>query len=174
LWTEDDRATLEVGRVLRPHGLRGELKVELYWPGSESLLVGRSVRVTGEGVERPELRIEAARKAGRFALIKLESVDDRNAAERLRGVRLYVARAGLPPLQPGEYYLVDLVGAEVLGPGGRVGRVVGVCAYPSVDALIVELEDGSRAEQPISPPFVERVDAVAKVVVLATTDGLVA
>lgn len=167
------QGALPVARILRAHGLRGEVKVELFWAGSDSLLVERLVRVTGGDEPSRELAVEAVRRSGRFALVKLSGVGDRDAAEALRGRRLEVARSELPELAPGEYFLVDLIGAEVVGPEGPLGRVSDVSSYPSVDVLVIELRDGRRVEQPLTDQFIERVDARAGLVVLASTDGLI-
>jgi len=111
--------------------------------------------------------------AGAELLLRLAGVDDRSQAEALRGARVEVDRSGLSPLGPGEYYLVDLLAAEVIGPEGRVGEVVGVRVNPSVDSVIVRMVDGSEAEQPLSAPFVARVDAGAGRIELSSLDGLI-
>jgi 16S rRNA processing protein RimM len=106
-------------------------------------------------------------------LLGFEGVDDRDAALALRGARLEVERRLLPPLAPGEYYLVDLVGADVLGPAGPVGVVTGIATHPSIAALVLRLTDGRTAEQPLSEPWVKRVDATAGRIELESLDGLV-
>ncbi|MBK8998162.1 MAG: 16S rRNA processing protein RimM [Myxococcales bacterium] len=164
--------TLELGRVLGPHGLRGELKVRLHWQGSTALLDAESVEIGAGAASRP-YQVEWARPGPHGVLVKLVGIDDRDAASALGGAPLSVPRSALPPLEPGEYYLSDLVGAEVVGPDGHVGEVVEVRTHPSVDCLAVRLPDGRVLEQPLSAPWVEAVDAQAGRVVLSSTEGLV-
>jgi 16S rRNA processing protein RimM len=164
---------LEVGRVAKPHGVRGELKVQLHWVQSSALLEVDSVMLRSEQCPERSYVVERARRSSRFVLLKLRGVDDRATAEPLRGAAVAVARAELPPLAEGEFYLGDLVGARVLGPGGLVGDVVEVLPYPSVDVVVVRTPEGKLVEQPLSEPWVERVDAAQGCIHLASTDGLI-
>ncbi|HOU92678.1 MAG TPA: ribosome maturation factor RimM [Polyangiaceae bacterium] len=165
------RSSLAVGRVARPHGVRGELKVQLYWPESTSLLaVKEVVLVPSEGAPRT-CAVQAVRPTPRAQLLKVAGIDDVAAAEGLRGAEVRVRRAELPPLEPGAYYLADLVGARVVGPAGEVGVVVEVRPYPTVDCVVVEDESGRRREQPLVEPWVCGVDAAAGVIELMSLDG---
>lgn len=164
--------TLELGRLLGPHGLRGELKVRLHWQGSTALSEVESVQL-GEGALARPYQVEWARPGPHGVLVKLAGIDDRDAAASLKGAPLAVSRSALPPLEPGEYYLSDLVGAQVVGPDGPVGEVVEVRTHPSVDCLAVRLPDGRVLEQPLSAPWIEAVDTQTGRVVLSSTEGLV-
>jgi 16S rRNA processing protein RimM len=166
-------SALEVGRVAKPHGIRGELKVELHWAGSDALLRVATVLLQRGQATGSRFVVQRARRSGRFALLKLCGVDDREAAESLRGAAVLVTRGDLPPLGPDECYLGDLVGALVLAPTGPVGPVVEVLPYPSVDVVVVLTPAGKRLEQPLAEPWVERVDAAAGRIYLTTTDGLI-
>jgi 16S rRNA processing protein RimM len=170
---------IELGRVSRPHGLRGEIEVRLHWPESTALLEAETVvlsapAATGaEGAQRI-CRVRYARATPKGVLLCLHEVADRDAAEALKGWSVSLERTVLPPLEPGEYYLCDTVGAEVLGPDGtRIGKVGALRLYPSVDALLIEREDGGQAEQPLVDGFVSEVDVVQKRIVLASLEGLI-
>jgi 16S rRNA processing protein RimM len=162
---------LEIGRLGAAHGLAGELTAKPFFEGSDALLHAKRVWIVNDEGAR-EVAIEAARRHGQRVLLKLAGVGDRTAAERLTGSRLEVERALLAPLAPGEYYLIDLVGAEVVGPEGPLGVVTRVLAHPTVDAVELRLLDGRTAEQPLVAPFVARVDADARRIELANLDGL--
>jgi 16S rRNA processing protein RimM len=127
----DDRVPLlDVGRVAKPHGLMGEVVVELWSDRADRLDTG-SVLATEAG----ELRVAASRPhQGRY-LVFFEGVVDRAGAESLRGL---VLRA--PPVEvPGTLWVHELVGAEVVSTDGRVlGTVEGVEANPASDLLVLE------------------------------------
>jgi 16S rRNA processing protein RimM len=166
------RARLEIGRIGAPHGLTGEMRVALHFADSDALSRVRVVYVISESGERA-LDLRSVRPHGRAALLRVAGVDDRDAAAALRGARIEVDRSELEPLSPGEYYLTDLVGARVSGPEGAVGEVVGIAAHPSVTCLQLRLVDGRLAEQPLSEPWVVRVDVDALQIELSSLDGLI-
>ena len=164
---------VEIGRIGRAHGIRGEVRVHLHWSESDALQHVDEVLVTREKHPPQSMRIERARPAGKGVLLKFSGIDDRDAAEALRGRGVSVPHEALPPLADGEYYLSDLVGARVVGPDGDVGRVVEVRIHPSVDSLVIETKDGERREQAIAEPWIARVDATEGIVELASLDGLI-
>jgi 16S rRNA processing protein RimM len=164
---------VEIGRVTRPHGIRGELRVQLHWPESDAFEHAGSVTLERDGRTLFSGKVVSARRAEKAVLLKLQGVDDRNAAESFRDALVSVPRSALPPLEPGEYYLCDLVGAKVVAPGAEVGEVVEVRAHPSVDTIVVKTPDGTLLEQPLTDPWIVSVDAEKKLVELSTTDGLI-
>lgn len=167
------RSSLAVGRIARPHGVRGELKVHLYWSESTSLLAVKEVLLQPtEGAARA-FAVQAVRPTPRAHLLKLAGVDDLTAAEAWRGAEVRVEREQLPALEPGAYYLADLVGARVIGPQGEIGVVVEVRPYPTVDCVVVEDATGRRREQPLVEPWLRGVDAAAGVIELVSLDGFV-
>jgi 16S rRNA processing protein RimM len=164
-------STLEVGRVSKAHGILGELRVTPHWEASDALLHAQQLWLSLNGRSVP-YTVERARAVPRAYLVKLRGVDDRSAAEALHGAPVSVRRDALPALEPGEYYLVDLIGARVTGPDGDVGEVTNVVSHPTVDVIVVRLLDGKSAEQPLSSPWLSHVDVAARQVVLHTLDGL--
>jgi 16S rRNA processing protein RimM len=167
---------LAIGRVARAHGLKGELRVEPFFEGSDSLehvseLWLSQKAESSEGALAHA--IEWARPVPRAYLVKLEGVVERNGAEALRGSTVWVERARLPaPETSGEYYLVDLLGATVTGPEGEIGTVIEIATHPSVDSLVIRTVDGRTLEQPLVAAFVAHVSVAEKRVVLSTLDGL--
>jgi 16S rRNA processing protein RimM len=106
-------------------------------------------------------------------LVKLAGIGDRSAAEALRGRAVWVARSELPLVEDDEYYLVDLIGAQVIGPDGEVGTVVEIATHPSVDALVIRTPDGRQLEQPLVPDWIARVSVAEKLVELTSLEGLI-
>lgn len=167
-----EEPALEIGRVSKAHGIAGELRIVPHWESSDALEQVDELWLTLDG-KRLAFQLERARAVPRAFLVKLRGVDDRNAAEALQGATVSVARGALPALEPGEYYLVDLIGAKVLGPEGEVGVVTEIASHPTVDVIVVRLADGTSAEQPLSEPWLARVDVAERQVILNSLDGLI-
>ncbi|CAN5607742.1 ribosome maturation factor RimM [soil metagenome] len=122
---------LTAGRVGRPHGLDGSFHVTR--PRPTLLSLGGEVRVDGSARE-------IVRRAGtdERPILRLAGIDDRTAAEALRGQDLLVARADAPPLDQGEYWPEDLEGCLVVTVDGReLGTVQAMRALPSCEVLEV-------------------------------------
>ncbi len=121
---------LEVGRVTRPHGLRGEVVVELVTNRLERVAAGAVLR-SPEG----DLTVERAVPHGDRWLVRFVGVADREAAERLRGAKLSAAAID----DPSVLWVHELVGAEVVDRDGAVlGTVSAVEANPASDLLVLE------------------------------------
>ncbi|HEY5959961.1 MAG TPA: ribosome maturation factor RimM [Polyangiaceae bacterium] len=165
---------IEVARIIKPHGLGGEVGVLMHWAGSEVLQEVSAVQLQlGDGtvVQREISRVRAS---GRGFLVKFAGVNDRDSAELLRDARISVERSQLAQPAPGETFLADLIGMPVHGPDATLlGRVIDVASYPSVDALVIERADGSQVEQPWVDAWVEPIDPDAHYVQLRSLDGLV-
>jgi 16S rRNA processing protein RimM len=127
---------LEVGRIAKPHGLRGEVVVELVTNRTERLAPGSVLRA-GQGGHRSLEVVRSAPHQGRW-IVAFAGLADRSAAEELRGTVLLA-----PPIQdPSALWVHDLIGSQVVDAHGvGRGRVVSVVANPASDLL--ELEDGS-------------------------------
>ncbi len=133
---------LDVGRIVRPHGLKGEVVVQLVTNrperlGSGTVLYGvRSAPRAGEEAE-PELSltVESARPFQKRYLVRFAHVCDISEAERLRGVTLLAE----PITDPDVLFVHDLIGCELVEAGGRSrGRIASVEANPASDLLVGE------------------------------------
>lgn len=165
--------TLEVGSVSRAHGVHGELRVSLHWTESDALQPGRELLLRGpDGSERRRV-VQRVRPANRALLLKLEGVDDKDAADGLRGFSIHVSRHELPAPGPDEFYLSDLVGATVLFGDRVIGRVEDVRTHPTVDSMLIRSGEGKLLEQPLAEHWLEAVDTAAGEVRLSTLDGLI-
>lgn len=160
-----------LAEIARPHGVRGELRLKLFNAASDVLLDRDEVLVRLPDGEEHEVSVEKARRADDAILMKLFSVDDRNRADELRGAHVCVRRKDFPPLDEGEHYTVDLVGAEARMNGERLGVVTDVTSYPTVDVVVIN--DGRQVwEIPMNEVYVGNVDADAGVVEVLTLDEL--
>jgi len=172
--TEDKNKThLQVGVIGRPHGLRGEVKLHLHFEGSTSLDAVEYVVLEPEKGPAQRLQLESVRGSAKGPILAFVDVAGREGAEALRGAKVWIERAAAPPLEDGEYYLVDLVGCDVSLEGKSIAKVTGVRPDPSVDTMILKLMDGEVAEVPIVEAWVGEVDVNAKTVELLSEDGLI-
>ncbi len=147
-----------LGVIGRPHGVRGHVRVHSYTSDPADLVAygtlhddqGRPValRWVGEGVA------EISEVSG----AELRRVADRSTAERWVNRRLYVDRDTLPPPEPDEFYLADLVGLEVVGPDGDMGRVVAVHDYGAGTSLEIARAEGAPLLVPFTSACVPDVD----------------
>jgi len=142
---EDRRVTLAA--VAGAHGINGELRLKLFSDGADSISRHQTVFVGGR-----EVHLRSVKASGKMAVARLAGIDDRSAAEALRGSLIEVERAALPPLDDGEYYHADLIGLTCVSPDGlTLGTVVGVENYGAGDLLDVEGPDGRRGLIPFKP-----------------------
>jgi 16S rRNA processing protein RimM len=144
-------ARLVVGRVLRPHGVRGEVSVEVLSDAPERFAPGAELGVGDpEGPEPPgTVVVRAARLHQGRLLLGLEGVEDRDAADRLRGAWLSIPVAAARPLDPDEFWPHQLVGLAVVDREGRQrGRVADVVPGAAHDLLAVEVAGGATALVP--------------------------
>lgn len=158
-----------VGRIGRPHGIRGEVTVEprtdepdeRFAPGAVLLRSGADLVV-----ERSHWH------SGRL-LVHFRGVEDRNAAEALRGTLLEVERPeDATPDDPEEFYDSTLLGCEVVGVGGApLGTVVDILHLPAQDVLVIDV-GGREALVPFVSEIVPDVDLAARRVVIDPPEGL--
>ena len=144
-------ARMVVGRVLRPHGVHGEVAVEVLSDAPDRFAPGAELAAgdpDGPGPLRP-LTVTAARLHLGRLLLRLEGVDDRDAAGQLRGALLSIPAAAARPLADDEFWAHQLVGLTVVDRGGRErGRVADVVPGAAHDLLAVELRGGGTALVP--------------------------
>lgn len=167
-------AWVPLGEVARPHGVRGEVRVQPYNRDSALLLELDEVLVRFPDGDEQEVSVDAARRTNDAILVKLHAVDDRDRAAELRGAKLCARRGDFPALKPGEFYACDVEGARVVGPAGQeLGHVTELRTYPTVDVLVVKAADGGRPwEIPLVDAVVAAVDLDAATVRLATLEGV--
>jgi 16S rRNA processing protein RimM len=140
-------ARLLVGRVLRPHGIRGELAVEVLSDAPDRFAPGAELAAgdpDGDGPLRPVTITAARLHLGRL-LLRLEGVEDRDAAEELRGALLSIPMEAARPLAADEFWPHQLVGLAVVDlQGRRRGEVADVLPGTAHDLLAVALPSGER------------------------------
>jgi 16S rRNA processing protein RimM len=169
---------LTVGRIVRPHGVRGEVLVDVRTDDPEIRFATGAVLSTAPVGVGP-LTVEYARgrtvAAGRVRLIvAFAEIADRNQAEDMRGTELSVDAAELvAPEDPDEFHDQQLVGLTAVDTdGATLGEVVRVDHLPASDLLAVRRPDGHEALVPFVAALVPEVRLAERQVVLTPPDGL--
>jgi 16S rRNA processing protein RimM len=149
--SESGERRIALAAIAGAHGVRGELRLKLFSDSGESL--SRHEWLYLGGVER---RLLSIRDSGKTAIARFDGVNDRSAAEALRGSLVEVDRSALPPLEEGEYYHADLIGLSAIDREGSVlGTVAAVENYGAGDLLEIALQDGRSSLIPFRPGVAE-------------------
>ncbi|GAB4262750.1 ribosome maturation factor RimM [Deferrisoma sp.] len=161
-----------VGRVGRPHGVRGEVRVDPQ--GSLPRGLEGYTRFYLDRGRGPEpVQVEHHRIHGRFVLVKFQGYDTPEAVRELTHAVLCVDRSELPPLGPDEYYHADLLDCEVVGEGGEaLGRVVDVFDSGAHDVLVIRTEGGAERMLPVVSQWVLAIDLDAGRITVRVPEGL--
>ena len=167
---------LLVGRILRPHGVRGELRVGILTDHPDRLAQHAHFYLahakSPDKVRRYSVR--GLRLHKKSLLLKLDGCDDRNAADELRGMLVQIPIEDAVPLEEGEYYLFQLVGVRVEAESGEwLGQIVEVIETGANEVYVVR---GPRGEVllPGVDDVVRELDVESKRMVVRLMPGLLA
>jgi 16S rRNA processing protein RimM len=123
-----------MGRIGAAHGIKGEVRIQSFAEEPLALVDYRTFSTNRPGLA---ITIESARATTNVLVARLAGINDRNAAEKLNGVELYVERDRLPEIEDDDdFYIADLIGLEARGEdGGVLGKVLAVPNYGADDIL---------------------------------------
>jgi 16S rRNA processing protein RimM len=160
-----------VGIITGAHGVRGAVRVKSFTADPEG--VARYGPLEDEKGER-HLSLRLVGSAKGVVIARLSGIADRDHAEALRGLRLYLPRTALPPTADEEYYHADLIGLEAaLADGTALGHVRAIHDFGAGDTLEIERPDGPPAMVPFTRAIVPIVDLAAGRLVLDPPPGLI-
>ncbi|WIK82699.1 ribosome maturation factor RimM [Micrococcus lylae] len=144
---------VRLARIGKPHGIRGEVTVQLFTDDPETRFAPGSV-LTAEGPAGTpaELTVTRARWNKQILVLGFEQSPDRNAAEALRGTQLFAAPEDRA--EDDEWYEDDLLDLAVEADGRHIGTVVGLITGPAQDLLEIVVEG---RDEPVLVPFVEEI-----------------
>ena len=158
-----------IGAIVGAKGVRGEVRIKSFTENPRD--VGAYGPVILTDGRKLELKITGTVKD--LVIGRLEGIGDRDTAEALKGVQLFVERSQLPPPDEGSYYHADLIGLAVkLTTGEMRGKVSGVFNFGAGDMIEVARPEGETDLVPFSAQTIAGVDLAAGVVTVNPLPGL--
>jgi len=168
--SRSDSVRICLGIITGVHGIKGWVRVKSFTADPEAI-ADYGPLADESGARRFEMELVGAQKG--VLLARIKGVEDRNAAERLKGLRLYVRRADLPPPEADEFYEADLIGLEATREDGTLfGTIRAVNDFGAGASLEIEDPSGKMVLMPFTNAAVPVVDIANKRVVVAPPEGL--
>ena len=155
---------IPLGKVAKPHGIKGELKVSIYNDESETLVKGSKVWFNIDG-QFKDYKLNTIRGSIKSNIIKIEQIDSRDQASFLINKELFVLRDDFPKLNDkDEFYLHDLIGMEVLDNNDEsFGVTIDILNLPLNDVILVKFQN-KEIMIPNADDFIELFDFKNKII----------
>jgi 16S rRNA processing protein RimM len=161
-----------IGYVLKPQGTRGEIKVKSVSPDPE-----RFKKIEKVFLKRESLyiySIERVRIANKFIYLKFAEINSREEAELLRNCDILVDKKDLIALTPGEYFVHDLIGCDVITEKGKkLGEVVDVIQMDSNDVYVVRNKEGEEILLPAIKDVIKGINIEKKLMKVHLIAGII-
>jgi 16S rRNA processing protein RimM len=165
---EFDPATLAIGTIGRPHGLVGDLTLRPHNLAGVAALEKVTRVLIDRGGVREECVVDWFRRTGPGWLFRLRGIDSREKAESLTNAVVRVERKWLPAVEPGEFFVEDLIGCAVITEAGQsLGRVASLLWNGAQDILVIPAAEEILI--PVVPAFVRSVDVPGRLVTVDWT-----
>lgn len=170
-------ALLPVGRVVGLHGVSGKIKVNVFSGDPSGVqhasVVRLSKQASAEGAARQKtFDVISAQRVRGCAVFHLSGIDSVEGAQAWMGAEASVSRGELPEPDPGEYYVNDLVGCEMVDLDGvLIGKVVDVMPGAAHDWLTIRRTEGAEAFLPLVEAFVREVDITNRRIRVSPPEG---
>ena len=161
-----------IGRVIKPHGVKGKMKVEYFGEDLRRFFSYRKIFIENEkgGLESYEI-VEVIPQPPRL-ILQLSGIEKIEEIEPLIGKMILIEKVSLPELEEGEYYWVDLLGMQVETPEGkRIGKVKEIFPTGAHDVYVVE---GKRGEilLPATEEVIQSINLRKRVMKVVRMEGL--
>jgi 16S rRNA processing protein RimM len=162
---------LIVGRIVRPHGIRGELAMKLITDYPDRLL---DIKTLYLGPQHQPYQIKRIRRHSEGVLIQFAGISDRNQAEHFREMLAYIHIDDAVPLEEGEYYLYQLEGISIVTDTGKaLGHLTGLIETGANDVYIVTTPEGGEILLPAIPEVIKEVNISERVMIVHLLEGLI-
>ncbi|MBN2467187.1 MAG: 16S rRNA processing protein RimM [Deltaproteobacteria bacterium] len=161
---------LEIGKVVKPHGVKGKVAVVLYGDSAETLQLSPNIVIGKE--ERRKVKVVGASRHKKTYIMSLAGIDSFEDAQKLSGSEILIFKKYLPRLPEGEYYWFDLIGLRVETEKGRfVGKLSRIFSAAGNDVYVVRKE-GREVLIPATHEVVRNVDLENGTMVIYPLEGL--
>ena len=171
--TDVSQEKVLIGKVGSPVGIKGEFRVNLYSQDSGNLKEGKVLLL-----ERAEKSVSGAIKKVRYQkdkpVVRLTGIEDRNAAEDIRGMDVSIYANDMEELPEGEHYVRDLIGCKVVDlaqDGAEIGVLRDVIQNTAQSVLDVSTPDGKQVLIPAVDAFLRSIDEEAGVIEVELIPG---
>ncbi len=170
----DKPAYLVIGEVLRPHGVRGEVRMRVLTDNREHLPSLKYVYLADSPSDKRKNKVEldGLRFNKAYALLSFAGVSSRDEAELMRDKLVMIDIEQATPLEDGQYYLFQLIGLSVIADGAEIGLIKEVLQTGANDVYIVENEFHGELLIPAHEETIASIDFEARVVTMTLPEGL--
>jgi len=161
-----------VGKVLKPRGLKGEVKVEVVTSFPDHFAELKSVIVEKNGQQQKHL-ISNVKQANRSIVLKFKDVNSIEQAELLRNAELFIEKDQLTVLEQDEYYIHDLIGLDVYDEQDNcIGELIEVESYSGNDVYVIKGLDGKEYMIPATREVIKKISVSEKRMIIHMLEGL--
>lgn len=165
---------LILGEILRPHGVRGEVRMRIITDYPERLLELKTVYLGNSTDDKhmDSIKLDKVRFHKEYALITFKGYTDRNQADALRKKMVMIDFSNAVPLDDGEYYLFQLIGMTVVSENEPIGIVKEVLQTGANDVYIVDSEKHGEVLIPAHGETIEKIDFESETITMKLPEGL--
>ncbi len=161
---------LVIGFLRRPHGVNGEIIMDIHTDFPDRIKSGRKVLI---GEKHQPHTLDTVRERNDGLLISLRGVDTPEEAGKFRNQWVYVKASEVPPLPEGQVYKYELVGLDVIDDNGNaLGKLAEILETGANDVYVVKNEEGKEILLPAIPPVILNIDMKQRVMKVHLLEGL--
>ena len=162
-----DNKFISIGKVVKPHGIKGELKFFLY--NKDSNLLSLNVSIWFK-INNSYKSFYLLNSKGLGKIFRLESVNNRSEAELLRDKEFFVLREDLPDLDDGNFYLNDIINFKLFNGKKELGLILDVLLLPSADYILINYNN-QEVLIPVLEKYIKFFDFDKKIVTMKNIEG---
>ena len=155
---EDTANLIEIGLIVKPHGLKGELKIKLHSPESNLIL-----NIDEIYVDNQIFKIDYSKKVSNGILLKFVSKNTRNSIEDLIGKKLFVNKDIIPLAPSGENYYFELIGSKVVYNNVEIGTLIEIVETKANNIYVVKELNGNEILIPKTKSFIKKFNKDKKI-----------
>jgi 16S rRNA processing protein RimM len=167
-----EKDLLPIGRVVKPHGVKGKIKVDYYGESLNGFPIDREIFIKNPAGRLQAYEILEATPHPPYLILQLKGIERREGVEPLIRKEIFLKRKSLPDLPEGEYYWVDILGMVVETENGKgIGRVKEILPTGANDVFVIE---GKRREVflPATEEVIQSVDIKKRRIRVIRMEGL--